>query len=71
MLDEKIKKVLLDEYNKEDNYQKILENINKMKNKKNTFSKLINYRFVPCAITLALCIIILQNKNIKSKLDKK
>lgn len=34
MLDEKIKKVLLDEYNKEDNYQKILENINKMKNKK-------------------------------------
>ena len=30
MLDEKIKKVLLDEYNKEDNYQMILENINKM-----------------------------------------
>ena len=70
MLDEKIKKVLLDEYNKEDNYQKILESINKMKNKKNTFSKLINYRFVPCVITLVLCIIILQNKNIKSKLAK-
>ena len=34
MLDEKIKKILLDEYCKAENYKQILKNIKKMKRKK-------------------------------------
>jgi len=71
MLDEKIKKILLDEYCKADNYQQILKNIKKMKRKKNSYSTFIHYKLVPCGITLALCIVILQNKNIKNELAKR